>query len=143
MVINDTAEILMLFEAILTDEGYEVSLHSYSTRDIDEVKKVMPDLIISDHMPTKDEQGWQFLQKLKMTPETAKIPIIICTTNMKVVRESEGHLAAKGVLVVAKPFDIDELLGAVEELIGKADQPGLGTTSINPQVKASPDQKQA
>lgn len=34
MVIDDTQEILELFELILGEAGYDVSLHSYSTRDM-------------------------------------------------------------------------------------------------------------
>ncbi len=107
MVINDTQEILELFELILTDAGYRVTLHAYSTRDLDEVTHLMPDLIISDHIPFKEQQGWQFLQKLKMLRETATIPVIVCTTSSELVRENEGWLKGKGVTIVAKPFDID------------------------------------
>ncbi len=123
MVINDTQEILELFELILTDAGYRVTLHAYSTRDLDEVTHLMPDLIISDHIPFKEQQGWQFLQKLKMLRETATIPVIVCTTSSELVRENEGWLKGKGVTIVAKPFDIDELLHAVELAIGKANEP--------------------
>ncbi len=141
MVINDTQEILQLFEEILTDEGYDVSLHSYSTRDMEQVKKVMPDLIISDHPPGEEKRGWQFLQKLKMVKETATIPIIICTTNSKVVEDGEGFLASKGVLIVPKPFDIEELVLAVQEQIGKADTAATGNTTINPHVKGHANSK--
>ncbi len=123
MVMNDTQEILELFELILTDAGYMVTLHAYSLRDLDEVTHTMPDLIISDHIPFKEQQGWQFLQKLKMLRETATIPVIVCTTSSGLVRENEGWLKGKGVTIVAKPFDIDELLHAVELAIGKANEP--------------------
>ena len=134
LVINDTQEILQLFADILITEGYEVALHSYSTRDIDLVRKVAPDLIISDHPPTDEKQAWQFLQKLKMTRETARIPVVLCTTNSKTIMEGEGHLAAKGVIVVLKPFDIDDLLEAVATQIGKAwedDSAGLANKVVN------------
>ena len=116
MVMNDTQEILELFHDILTGEGYRVSLHSYNTRELDEVKRVGPDLIISDHPPFQEQQGWQFIQKLKMEQKTAHIPIIICTTNTRWVRENvdEGILAAKGISVVLKPFDVPDLLTEIE-----------------------------
>jgi len=141
LVINDTQEILQLFADILTGEGYEVALHSYSTRDIDLVKRVAPDLIISDHPPTDEKQAWQFLQKLKMVRETASIPVVLCTTNSKTVVEGEGHLAAKGVIVVLKPFDIDDLLNAVETQIGKAwesDEAGLAKKIVSTEENSDP-----
>ena len=81
MVINDTQEILELFHDILTGEGYSVSSHAYSTRDLDDVKRIGPTLIISDHPPMREDQGSQLLQKLKMNRDTATIPLIICTTH--------------------------------------------------------------
>lgn len=130
LVINDTQEILQLFEDILVGEGYKVTIHSYSTRDIEVVKKVNPDLIISDHPPFEERQGWQFLQKLKMDKQTARIPVVVCTTNSKVVQDIEGHLSAKGILTVPKPFDIEDLLEAVEHQIGKAEEPPTNTKTV-------------
>jgi CheY-like chemotaxis protein len=125
LVINDTQEILELFRTILEEEaGYRVTLQSYSTRDLDEVKQAQPDLIISDHVPTEEKMGWQFLQKLKMDRATEHIPLIICTTMTQITRDNEGWLRAKNVVVIPKPFTIDELLGPVRQLIGESDTAG-------------------
>ncbi|MGH2484539.1 MAG: response regulator [Ktedonobacterales bacterium] len=113
LVINDTPEILELFEELLAGEGYEVVLYSFATHDTDEILRHHPDLIILDYIFGGERQGWQLLQKLKMRRETAKIPVIICTAAVREVREIEGFLLAKGVGVVPKPFDIDDLLAAV------------------------------
>jgi DNA-binding response OmpR family regulator len=130
MVVNDTQEILGLFRALLTDAGYEVSLHSYGKREVQEVQEVAPDLIISDWPPLDREvYGWQFLQMLKMTRETAHIPVVVCTTNLRAIQDNQAWMMSKGIRVVAKPFDIDELYAAIEELLGKADEPGLGPTA--------------
>ncbi|MDQ2810197.1 MAG: response regulator [Chloroflexota bacterium] len=117
MVINDTQEILELFREILTDEGYIVDLYSYGIRDIAEVLRVNPDLIILDYLIGAEQVGWQLLQKLKMTRETAKIPILVCTAAIKQVQEIDGWLIAKGITVVPKPFDIDDLLVAVKKAL--------------------------
>jgi DNA-binding response OmpR family regulator len=124
LVMNDTQEILELFTEILTEEGYQVTTYSYSTQELDIVRQVRPDLIIADFPPVvREEHGWQFVQKLKMSRDTAHIPLIICTTNIRAVRDTEGWLAAKGVLIVPKPFEIDELLQAVKTQLGKANTP--------------------
>jgi DNA-binding response OmpR family regulator len=120
LVVNDTQEILELFVSLLTDEGYRVSTHSYTTQEIDLVRKLHPDLVIVDYPPaTREEQGWQLIQKLKMSPDTASLPLIVCTTNMRAVRDTEGWLAAKNILVVPKPFVIEELLHAVRIQLGQ------------------------
>lgn len=117
LVINDTPEILELFQEILAEEGYEVVLYSYATQDTVEIERHHPDLIILDYIFGTEKLGWQLLQKLKMRPDTARIPIIICTAAIREVREIEGFLLAKGVTLVPKPFDIDDLLLAVKNAL--------------------------
>lgn len=117
MVIDDTQEILELFREILTDEGYEVLLYSYGVQDMNEIERINPDLIVLDHIIGGEGIGWQFLQKLKMRRSTANIPVVVCSAAVKAVQEMEGFLKAKGVVVVLKPFDIDELLQAVQQAL--------------------------
>jgi DNA-binding response OmpR family regulator len=117
MVVNDTKEILELFEEILTDEGYEVILYSYAIHDLDEVKRVRPDLIILDYIIGDEKVGWQLLQKLKMDRQTAGIPIIVCSGALRRLRELEGWLREKNVGVVLKPFDVDDLLSEIRRML--------------------------
>ncbi len=128
MVINDTQEILQLFYDLLTPEGYEVSLHTYSIRDLEEVRRIMPDLIISDHPPFREEQGWQMIQKVKMSPDTAHIPVVLCTTSLKWLRANvdEGLLTLKGISVLGKPFNVGELLQQVCAMISEAHDQEIG-----------------
>ncbi len=135
MVINDTQEILELFQDLLTDEGYEVVLYSYGIKDLDDVERVKPDLIILDHIIGGEAVGWQMLQKLKMKRSTAKIPIIVCTAAVNAVSEMEGYLKAKNIGVVLKPFDIDDLLIAVRRAL----ETGLGDAL--PRTREDPPSK--
>ena len=114
LVVNDTQEILNLFRDILEEEGYTVSLYSYAFRDLVEIKRVKPDLLILDFLIGGEEHGWQLLQKVKMDRETAAIPAIICTAAVERARELEGHLTEKGVGIILKPFDIDDLLREID-----------------------------
>lgn len=124
LVINDTPEILELFRELLEGEGYRVSLYSYAFRDLTEIKRIKPDLLILDFMIGGEDYGWQMLQKLKMDRATANLPVIICTAAIAVVRDLEGHLREKGVTVVLKPFDIDELLNEVRTRLPETPAPG-------------------
>jgi CheY-like chemotaxis protein len=110
LVVNDTQEILDLFREILEDEGYRVSLFTYTFRDLDDILEQKPDLIILDFMINGEDSGWQLLQKMKLNRETARIPVIVCTAALGLVRQLEGHLKEKKVGIVVKPFDIDDLI---------------------------------
>jgi DNA-binding response OmpR family regulator len=115
LVFNDTQEILHLFGEILTDAGYEVTLTTYGTEDLARVRSVRPQLIIADFPPlTREENGWQLVQKLKMARDTDHIPIIICTTNLRSIMDTQGWLTSKGIATLPKPFTVDELIHIVE-----------------------------
>jgi CheY-like chemotaxis protein len=64
-----------------------------------------------------EPQGWQLLQKLRMSPETEATPIVLCSAATDQVREQEGWLTAKGVKVVAKPFTVDDLELAITKAL--------------------------
>ena len=139
MVIDDTQGILDLFRDILTNRGYAVSLHTYGKRELAEVRRIGPDLIISDWPPLDREMyGRQFLQMLKTTRETAHIPVVVCTTNLHSIQDNQAWMAANGIRVVAKPFEVDELFAAIEGLIGKADEPRPGPTATATEGLAGP-----
>src|SRR2546430_8654900 len=108
LVVNDTQEILELFQMILESEGYEIVLSSFPFKQINEIEKIEPDLIILDFVFGGENTGWQMLQWLKMQHSTASIPAIVCTGAIRHVQEQEGYLVSKGVHVVYKPFDIDQ-----------------------------------
>jgi DNA-binding response OmpR family regulator len=123
MVINDTQEILELFRQILQEEvGHKVTLCSFEPQMLEHVKEIKPDLIISDHVFGEEKIGWQFIQRLKMDRETAKIPVIVCSGAIKELKEIEGYLTQKDIGVLYKPFDIDELLNLVQLKLGEAEE---------------------
>ncbi|PZR99004.1 MAG: response regulator [Candidatus Chloroheliales bacterium] len=113
LAMNDNLEILQLYQELLSDEGYEVILQSVALRDLDIIRDIAPDLIILDYIINGDIVGWRILQMLKMSNDLATIPVIICTGATQKVKEMEGHLTAKGVAIVLKPFDIYELIEKV------------------------------
>jgi CheY-like chemotaxis protein len=126
LIINDTQEILELFRAILEEEmGHEVILDSYKPHMLEVIKDIMPNLIISDHVFGEEKIGFQLLQRLKMDRVTANIPVIICSAAVKDLKEMEGFLTAKGVGVLYKPFDVDELIQLVNLKLEEVANPSV------------------
>ena len=118
LVVNDTQEILELFEAILVEMDLDVVLMSYAPRELERIREVDPDLIILDFlMGDRELLGWQLLQKLKMDRRLDSIPIVVCTAAVKAVEEQQGYLTEQGVLVVLKPFNVDQLEDAVRRAL--------------------------
>ncbi|MEO7296635.1 MAG: response regulator [Candidatus Limnocylindria bacterium] len=118
LVVNDTQEILELFQDILEAMGFDVVLMSYAPRELDRVREVAPDLIVLDFLMGEREMlGWQLLQKLKMDRQLDSIPIVVCTAAVRAVAEQQGYLTEQGVLVVLKPFNVDQLEEAVRRAV--------------------------
>jgi DNA-binding response OmpR family regulator len=118
-VVNDTQEILELFRMLLEEEeGYDVVLSGFPIQQVKDIEHINPDLIILDLVLGDEKTGMQMLQMLKMQRSTAAIPVLVCTAALQIVREQEGYLVSQGVHVVYKPFEIDDLMANVKQLLG-------------------------
>ena len=135
LVVNDTQNILELFRLLLEAEGYEVYLSSFPLQKASEIEQIHPDLIILDIVFGEAKIGWQMLQMIKMQRSLASIPVIVCTASEQAVREMEGYLVSKGVFVVYKPFDVDDLLNTITQ--------ALQTVTISPSQDESATNSEA
>ena len=128
LVVNDTEEILDLFRDIVEGLGHRMTAWSFSPDDLAKITEIAPDLVIIDLMLGITElQGWALLQKMRMSPPTEDIPVIVCTAATQWVREQEGWLAANAIKVVLKPFTVAHLEHAIRQVLDL------------PDVTASPD----
>jgi CheY-like chemotaxis protein len=118
LVINDDPAILDLFQELLGEEGYTVTLDNFArqTGELQQsIRETKPDLIIMDFVIGGEASGWQLLQLTRMDRATRDIPVIICTGAVRQVNELGAHLDTMGVQVVTKPFDIDHLLETISQ----------------------------
>ncbi len=114
MVINNSDDILALFDKILTTDECEVFSRVFLDLDLHDIQKIQPDLIILDYYVGREGVGWEFLQMLRMEDTTALIPVLICTTEVKLAQEIAEYLSSKQVSILRKPFERRDLLNAVE-----------------------------
>ena len=122
LVVNDTEEILDLFRDIVEGLGHRMTAWSFSPDDLAKVTEIAPDLVVLDLMLGPTElQGWALLQKIRMSPPTEHIPVIVCTAATNWVREQEGWLAANAVKVVLKPFKVEHLEHAIRQAFDLSD----------------------
>ena len=119
LIVNDTQEILDLLQELLEGEGYRVTT-SMATLDVDKVKALAPAAIIQDLLFEHEQvEGWKFLTLVRLDPDLARIPLLLCTAAVHTVKEPDmaSQLEHLGVRVVLKPFDIDELLATLDEAL--------------------------
>jgi CheY-like chemotaxis protein len=115
LCINHAPELLDLLSVLLEDEGYRVSTLQSIERSLDGIVKLNPDVITIDYMWATSDNEWTYLNLLTIDPRTRNIPIVLCTGAVRHAVEMQDHLAAMGIRVVFKPFDIDDLLAAVHD----------------------------
>ena len=117
MVIDDTRPMQEMLNALLTDEGYRVSVLDRPTSDVREVELAKPDLIILDYLFEGKPLGRELIRQLKARASTTAIPIILCTAAKETANRLESVLTEQGVRVVLKPFGLDELLVCIQDLL--------------------------
>ena len=114
LAVDDTPDNLILVQAILESEGYEIHLVSDGIKALRQVEQSPPDLILLDvMMPGID--GYEVTRRIRNNPAISYIPILLITAfhESSVV---EG-LDAGADDFIRKPFDTDELLARVRSLL--------------------------
>jgi two-component system sensor histidine kinase/response regulator len=114
LAVDDTQDNLILVQAILESEGYEIQLVSDGIKALRQVEQSPPDLILLDvMMPGID--GYEVTRRIRNNPAISYIPILLITAfhESSVV---EG-LDAGADDFIRKPFDTDELLARVRSLL--------------------------
>ena len=117
LVIDDTPEIRDLFQEVLDDEGYRVTLAAEVPGDLGVIRALAPDLLLLDFSFSGTGAGWRLLHALKAEPEFAALPVVLCTAAHEAVRDVEAELRAWGVRVVLKPFELDDLLATLADAL--------------------------
>jgi CheY-like chemotaxis protein len=111
LVIDDDAWVRQALADALRLEGYDVMLARDGVDGFAKLATRRPDVILLDvMMPGMD--GWHFLSARLRDPEIVEIPVILMTAHTAAVRAGQQ---AGAVRVIAKPFQLDELLDAIEQ----------------------------
>jgi CheY-like chemotaxis protein len=107
LVVDDDQDLLDVTQFVLEGEGYGVA----TARNGEEALVLLragppPALVLLDlMMPVMN--GWEFLEARARDPALQAIPVLVLTAS-----EPEQVPGAVGIL--RKPFDLDDLIGAVD-----------------------------
>jgi len=104
-----------MVEMALTLEGYEVIHREDGVSGLEAALALTPDLIVLDiALPGMD--GWEVLRSVRTDSRTQNIPVIIITAHDTAESRSQADLANADAFV-GKPFDLNQLRDAVNQLI--------------------------
>lgn len=112
-VVEDNDDIRELVEYLLETEGYTVFGFPNASTFEEEIKSSKPDALVLDIM-LPDGNGIDICNKLKSMEATKGIPVLLMSanTNVSMIRSQ-----SKADDFIGKPFDIDDLVGRVRQLL--------------------------
>lgn len=111
MVVDDSPTERFFLQDLLTKKGFTVVTAENGEEGVAKAKTELPDLIMMDVvMPGLN--GFQATRQISKAPETAHIPIFMCTTKDQETDKVWGvRQGAKDYLV--KPINADELFAKI------------------------------
>ena len=111
LVVEDDASIREVLSDVLQDRGFRVMPATNGADALEQLETARPDVVLLDLlMPVM--HGWAFMEAYLEKTEGALIPIVVLSVNPALPR-SYAKLGVRQV--VSKPFDVDQLLHAVDE----------------------------
>jgi CheY-like chemotaxis protein len=111
LVVEDDAAIRAVISDVLEERGFRVLVSSNGAEALDYLETLQPDVVVLDLlMPVM--HGWEFMESYIERTRGKPIPIVVVSVNPVLPRSYDKF----GVRVcLRKPFQVDELLRAVEE----------------------------
>jgi two-component system, OmpR family, alkaline phosphatase synthesis response regulator PhoP len=118
LVVDDEPQVVWMLKFSLEAEGYQTVSARDGRSALDELQQHHPKLMLLDiMMPIMD--GWSVLEELQTLPETDRPRVVVVSARASLRdRAKAAELGADAF--VAKPFNVDDLLGVVHELELKA-----------------------
>jgi len=118
LIIDDEMDTRRTLEKGLSAKGYSVTTARNGNDGITSAKLDCPDLIILDRV-LGDMLGEEVGNELKGDPLTENIPIIFLSVLFSKADEAGRSYSFGCSTIFSKPYDIEELVTAIEKLIGE------------------------
>ncbi len=119
-VVNGSPVFLDIVRQLLQDESYNVTTTNFVPKSFETIEAAQPDMLIID-LVLGEQAGWDLLARLQQAASTKDIPLLLISTTPDLLADAqERHNEFGGDRHLLKPFDLDDLLAAIRELIGEA-----------------------
>jgi CheY-like chemotaxis protein len=115
-VVDDDQPFIDLVCDVLDDEGYATLCLYRSVGAYQAIKTQQPAAIILDMQMETPDAGLDVLTLLRRDPETADIPVILCSARTDLLADHAERLHGLRCIILEKPFALDELVELVTTL---------------------------
>lgn len=116
LIVEDVPNVLELLEVTLRFKGYAVITARNGEEALEVISKTRPALIITDILMPKMD-GYAFVQKLRLNPETRSIPVVFLSATYVTPEDKQFALSLGAARFMEKPIDTEDFLLTVAELV--------------------------
>lgn len=117
MVVEDDASLREIYGIRITAEGYDVVSAGDGEEALAMAVREKPDLILSDVMMPKIS-GFDMLDILRTTPETANIKVIMMTALSAEDQRQRGERLGADRYLVKSQVGIEDVINTIHEVLG-------------------------
>ncbi|HIK33429.1 MAG TPA: response regulator [Oscillatoriales cyanobacterium M59_W2019_021] len=114
LIVEDTPSERELMSHYLRESGYSVISAIGAQEALNLATEKQPDAIVTD-VVMPGMSGFELCRKLKQTPETQKIPIVICSSKNQEIDRLWGMKQGADAYIT-KPFTREQLIRAVKSV---------------------------
>jgi DNA-binding response OmpR family regulator len=119
-VVNGAPEFLDIVRELLQDEHYNVTTTNFVPLSFETIEAARPDVLIID-LVIGEQAGWALLSQLRAPASTRGIPVLLVSTMPRLLDEAKAqHETFGGDCYLVKPFDLEDLLTLMHDMIGTA-----------------------
>jgi DNA-binding response OmpR family regulator len=122
-VFDDDTDFLDLMRDVLTGAGYRVVDEMSADTALAIALRERPALVILDFWMAGQGAGLTALRLLREHPETAALPVLICSADRTALNDYADDWRALGCETLEKPFDLGVMLNQVARLVGQEHRP--------------------
>lgn len=119
LVVEDDADVRLGYHVLLKANNYDTCFAADSLAAVSEARKQKPDLVILDlGLPGGD--GFLVMERLQVNTNTSMIPVVVVSAR-DLHGTKERALKAGAVAFLQKPWNDNELLAIISQMVGQPD----------------------
>jgi CheY-like chemotaxis protein len=119
-VVNGSPDFLDVIRELLQDEHYNVTTTNFVPLSFETIEAARPALLVID-LVLGERAGWELLHQLRVSASTRGIPVLLVSTTARLLDDAKEKYKNFGeTRYLIKPFDLDDLLALIHDMIGVA-----------------------
>ncbi|WP_019498458.1 response regulator transcription factor [Pseudanabaena sp. PCC 6802] len=118
LVVEDSPPQREMISDLLKGIGLSVTSAGDGVEALEQIKNSRPDIVVLDIvMPRMN--GYELCRRIKLDPKTQEVPVVMCSTKGEEFDRYWGMRQGADAYI-AKPFQPQELVGTVKQLLRKS-----------------------